>query len=171
MRCRLGLVIALTGSIAFSGAALAQQSPYAGDQTRAIKSLSPADVDALTNGTGMGMAKAGELNGYPGPAHILGMSDMLKLSPDQKAAITAIMGRMSTSAKMLGAQILERERILDGQFAKGTITPELLTQETAEIGGLQGQLRAIHLEAHLETKALLNPEQIAAYDRMRGYAQ
>ena len=93
MRCMLGLVIALTGSIAFSGAALAQQSPYAGDQTRTIKSLSPADVDALTNGTGMGMAKAGELNGYPGPAHILGMSDMLKLSPDQKAAITAIMGR------------------------------------------------------------------------------
>jgi hypothetical protein len=171
MRRSLGLVIVLAGSTAFSGIALAQQSPYAGDQKRSIKALSPADVDALTNGTGMGMAKAGELNGYPGPAHVLGMSDMLKLTSDQKVAITAIMGRMSTSAKGLGARILDSERILDEQFAKGTITPELLTQETAEIGRLQGQLRAVHLEAHLETKALLSAEQIAAYDKMRGYVQ
>lgn len=169
MRRSLAFAVALFGSIALSHAAFAQQSPYAGEQTRTIKALSPAEVDALTNGTGMGMAKAGELNGYPGPAHILGMSGMLNLTGDQKAAITAIMGRMSTSAKALGAKILDRERILDGQFAKGTITPELLTQETAEIGQLEGQLRAVHLEAHLETKALLNVEQIAAYDKMRGY--
>jgi hypothetical protein len=171
MRRRLGLALALMGSVAFSGIALAQQSPYAGDQMRTIKALSPADMDALTNGTGMGMAKAGELNGYPGPAHILMMSAMLHLTADQTVSISAIKERMSTSAKMLGAQILDRERILDGQFAKGTITPELLARETAEIGQLQGQLRAVHLEAHLETKALLNAEQIAAYNKMRGYAQ
>ena len=171
MRRSVGLVIALAGSIVFSGIASAQQSPYAGDQTRTIKALSPADVVALTNGTGRGMAKAGELNGYPGPAHIMGMSDMLNLSTAQKSATSGIMGRMSSSAKVLGAQILDRERILDGRFAKGTITPELLSRETAEIGRLQGQLRAVHLEAHLETKALLNAEQIAAYNRMRGYAQ
>jgi Spy/CpxP family protein refolding chaperone len=170
MQRGLGLVLFLIGSLAHFGTAFAQQSPYAGEQRRAIKSLSPTEVDALTNGTGMGLAKVGELNGYPGPAHILGMGDMLKLSSSQKAAITAIVGRMSVSAKALGGQILDRESVLNGQFAKGTITPDLLNQETAEIGRLQGQLRAVHLEAHLETKALLNAEQIAAYNKMRGYA-
>jgi len=171
MRHSLGLAIAFAGSIVFSGAALAQQSPYAGEQARPIKALSSAEVDALTSGTGMGMAKAGELNGYPGPAHTLMMGAMLHLTADQTASISAIKERMSTSAKALGAQILDRERILDGQFAKGPITPQLLTQETAEIGRLQGQLRAVHLEAHLETKALLSAEQVAAYNKMRGYVQ
>jgi hypothetical protein len=46
-------------------------SPYAGQQTRAIKALAPEDLAALRNGEGMGMAKAAELNGYPGPAHVL----------------------------------------------------------------------------------------------------
>jgi hypothetical protein len=46
-------------------------SPYAGQQTRAIKALSPEDLAGLLNGEGMGMAKAAELNGYPGPVHVL----------------------------------------------------------------------------------------------------
>ena len=33
-------------------------SPYAGQQTRAIKALSPEDIASLRNGEGMGMAKA-----------------------------------------------------------------------------------------------------------------
>ena len=41
--------------------------PYAGQQTRAIKALSDDDIAALRAGEGMGMAKAAELNGYPGP--------------------------------------------------------------------------------------------------------
>ena len=71
MRCRLGLVIALTGSIAVSGAALAQQSPYAGDQTRAIKSLSAADV---ANGAGISERHLSRLfadSGTSIPEHIL----------------------------------------------------------------------------------------------------
>ena len=42
--------------------------------------------------------------------------------------------------------------------------------ETAAIAGLQGRLRAVHLAAHLETRALLSAEQIARYDALRGYA-
>ena len=33
-----------------------------------------------------------------------------------------------------------------------------------------GQLRAVHLRAHLAMKAALTPEQFARYDRLRGYA-
>jgi hypothetical protein len=41
--------------------------PYTGEQTRIIKSLAEGDIAALLKGEGMGMAKAAELNGYPGP--------------------------------------------------------------------------------------------------------
>jgi Spy/CpxP family protein refolding chaperone len=170
MRRKFVLGLFLACPIALSAVAFAQQSPYAGQQARPIKALSSADLDALTNGTGMGMAKAGELNGYPGPAHILMMAAMLNLTANQTAAITAIKNRMSNSAKALGATILDREQILDRQFATGTINPTLLSEETGEIGRLQGQLRAVHLKAHIETKAALTAEQITAYNKMRGYA-
>jgi hypothetical protein len=48
-------------------------SPYAGQQARPIKAVSDEDIAALRKGEGMGMAKAAELNGYPGPAHVLSL--------------------------------------------------------------------------------------------------
>ena len=45
--------------------------PYAGQQVRTIKALSDDDIAALRKGEGMGMARAAELNGYPGPKHVL----------------------------------------------------------------------------------------------------
>ena len=50
---------------------LAAVMRYAGQQARSIKSLSDDEIAALRKGEGMGMAKAAELNGYPGPAHVL----------------------------------------------------------------------------------------------------
>jgi hypothetical protein len=44
--------------------------PYAGQQGRSIKAPSDDDIAALRKDEGMGMAKAAELNGYPGPAHV-----------------------------------------------------------------------------------------------------
>jgi hypothetical protein len=60
------------------------QSPYGGMQTRSIKALSTQQIDDLRTGGGMGLALAAELNGYPGPAHVLELSDRLVLSPAQK---------------------------------------------------------------------------------------
>ena len=48
-----------------------QPQPYAGQETRVISSLSPEDQRALRAGEGGGLAKPAELNGYPGPAHVL----------------------------------------------------------------------------------------------------
>jgi hypothetical protein len=70
-------------------------SPYAGQQTRAIKALSPEDIAALRNGEGMGMAKAAELNGYPGPVHVLALTAQLGLTENQQQRVTAIFERMS----------------------------------------------------------------------------
>ena len=76
---------------------------------------------------------------------------------------------MQAEAKRIGAAIVERERQLDALFAAGTIDEAHLRRLTGEIGALTGELRAVHLAAHLETRRLLTPPQVAAYDRLRGY--
>src|SRR5207253_7425231 len=84
--------------------------------------------------------------------------------------VTAIRDRMSAAARPLGDELIDRERGLDQLFAQREITPERLTTATAAIGDVQGRLRAVHLAAHLETRAVLSTEQIAQYDKLRGYA-
>jgi hypothetical protein len=162
------LAIMLT-AVAMPALAQSPATPYAGQQARAIKALSHEDVAALLKGEGMGMAKAAELNGYPGPAHVIPLAKELKLTDEQLREVTAIQDRMSGAAKPLGAELVERERALDGLFATGAITPERLGAETAAIGELEGRLRAVHLRAHVATRALLSQEQIATYERRRGY--
>jgi predicted RNA methylase len=71
-------------SIAFVTSAQAQ-TPYAGMQTRPIKALSEQQVADLGAGRGMGLALAAELNGYPGPSHVLELADKLELSAEQRA--------------------------------------------------------------------------------------
>jgi hypothetical protein len=60
--------------------AVAQQhqhrhSPYAGSHTRDIKALSAQEAADLRAGRGMGLALATELNGYPGPLHVLELAE------------------------------------------------------------------------------------------------
>src|SRR5262249_52971946 len=68
------------------GEALGPQSPYAGQQSRDIKALSPQEVDDLINARGMALAKPAELNGYPGPLHAVELKDQLGLTAAQLAA-------------------------------------------------------------------------------------
>ena len=117
----------------------------------------------------MGMAKAAELNGYPGPLHVLALARDLRLAETQVSQVTAIRNRMSAAALPLGAELIEREHLLDRLFGQDQITPEQLMAETAAIGEVQGRLRAVHLAAHLETRAILSPEQMARYKMLRGY--
>jgi Spy/CpxP family protein refolding chaperone len=144
-------------------------TPYAGQQNRMIKALSEQDIAGLLKGEGMGMAKAAELNGYPGPLHVLTLARELELTPTQRQQIQVIFDRMSAAAKPLGAELVEHERMLDQAFAKGEITPDRLAVETAAIGELAGRLRLAHLAAHLQTRALLNPAQLTLYQHLRGY--
>jgi Spy/CpxP family protein refolding chaperone len=136
---------------------------------RPLKALSEDDIASLRNGDGMGFAKPAELNSYPGPRHVLALARELRLTDTQAGQVTTIRDRMSAAARPLGAELIRRERLLDQLFARGEITPERLTAETAAIGDIQGRLRAVHLAAHLETRAILTPEQVAQYDKLRGY--
>ena len=63
------------------------QTPYAGMQTRPIKALSDQQIADLKAGRGMGLALAAELNGYPGPLHVLELADKLDLSAEQRSSV------------------------------------------------------------------------------------
>jgi Spy/CpxP family protein refolding chaperone len=144
-------------------------SPYAGHETREIKALSQTEIDDLVQGRGMGLAKPAELNRYPGPLHVLELAHELQLTAEQRNGVEASKARMSARAKALGTEILHLERELDTAFARRRIDSARLNELTARIGARQGALRAIHLEAHIETAELLLPEQISTYDVLRGY--
>src|ERR1700710_2533807 len=92
------------------------QMPYAGMQTRPIKALSEQQVADLKAGRGMGMALAAELNGYPGPSHVLELSDKLTLSEDQKVRIKQLFDSMKAESVPLGEQLLAQEAALNQQF-------------------------------------------------------
>jgi len=146
-------------------------APYAGQQARQVKALSNPEIDDLRAGRGMGLAKAAELNSYPGPAHVLELRDQLQLSPQQVQRTEELRAAMTRDAVPLGDLILQREAALDGLFRDGKATEAAVQAASVEIGALQGQLRAVHLNTHIAMKALLKPEQVAAYDRLRGYAE
>jgi len=104
--------------------------PYSGQQARTIKALSDEDIAALRKGEGMGMAKAAELNGYPGPVHVLALAGQLGLTKAQRRDVQAIFDRMSAAAKPLGGELIAQEQALDQLFAKGDITPDRLAAMT-----------------------------------------
>jgi len=166
MKSRILVLVLAACTLAVPVLADSRSTPYAGQQSRIIKALSEEDIAALLKGEGMGMAKAAELNGYPGPIHVLTLALELELTPTQRQQIQAIFDRMSAAAKPLGAELVEHERMLDQAFAKTEITPDRLATETTAIGELAGRLRLVHLAAHLETRALLNPAQIALYQHL-----
>jgi LTXXQ motif family protein len=169
---RLPFALLAAASVALPfAAASAQHSPYAGEQARDIKALSDREVTDLLTGRGMGMARPAELNGYPGPMHVLDLRDRLGLTPEQEAAVRSSFARMEAAAKPLGAELVERERALDRAFAGGAVTAEVVRSMAAGIGDVQGRLRAVHLAAHVETRAVLSDEQVRAYDALRGYSR
>ena len=152
-------------------AALAQHmQPYAGQDNRAIKALSEQEAADLLAGRGMGLAKAAELNSYPGPLHALELRDALGLDATQVAALEDQKSRMAEAAKDLGRRLVSAERELDRLFAERRIDVATLQARAEEIGRMQGQLRAVHLATHLETRAVLSEAQVRRYDELRGYA-
>lgn len=144
-------------------------SPYAGEEGREIKALSAEDIEAYLTGQGMGFAKAAELNGYAGPKHVLELAGELELTAEQRTRTQALFASMQTKAVALGRQLVDEERKLDRLFAGAGITQDSLQQSVARIGALQADVRAAHLEAHLEQARILTPEQRAHYQRLRGY--
>jgi len=151
--------------------ALAQShQPYAGLERRPIKALSEQQVADLKAGRGMGLALPAELNGYPGPMHVLEHADALQLTTEQRERTKALIESMKAEAVPMGERLIEQEAQLDRLFATRQITPASLTASTTAIGSTQARLREAHLKYHLAMMAVLTPDQIETYRSLRGYA-
>jgi len=131
--------------------------------------LSPEQIEDYLEGRGMGMALPAELNGYPGPRHVLELADGLDLTAAQRARTEQLFEDMRLTAVALGEEVLTREALLDELFASGTASEAAVEDATEALGRLNGRLRAHHLRYHLAMRDLLDPRQIEEYRRLRGH--
>ena len=152
------------------GGALAQShQPYAGLQARSIKALSAEQLADLRAGRGMGLALAAELNGYPGPLHVIELADQLSLDSAQRARMQQLFDQMKDETVAIGHRLIAQEETLDRQFAERKMTAAALAATTSEIGQTQAALRAAHLRYHLLAADVLTHAQMQRYAQLRGY--
>src|SRR5262249_21790884 len=102
--------------------ATAQEQPYAGYEQRP-KALSSEQIADLKAGRGMGLALAAELNGFPGPIHVLELAERLRLTADQRSAVEALYAAMKAAAVPIGERLIREEAELDRLFATRSVTP------------------------------------------------
>lgn len=164
-----GLLVLAT-FLGTSGLLEGQQSPYTDLTERAIKALSAEEIEGLLAGDGLGFALAAELNGYPGPKHVLELADSLALTEPQRARADSVFRAMREAAQALGRRLVEAEAGLDSAFAAGTMAEPDLEARLDTIAQIEGRLRYVHLRAHLATRDVLSEHQRMLYARLRGYA-
>jgi Spy/CpxP family protein refolding chaperone len=144
--------------------------PYSGLEARPIKALSDQQIADLKAGKGMSLALAAELNGYPGPLHVLELAEPLGLMPEQRDRMARLFEAMKAEAVILGEKLIAAEASLDRQFAAKTITETSLADGVQSIASAQAALRVAHLKYHLATVEVLTPDQVTRYAELRGYA-
>jgi len=169
-------IVLLIFSICLPLSSLAQhshevQTPYAGMQNRAIKSLSDNDINELRRGAGWGLALAAELNGMPGPTHLLELKDQIPLALEQVAKTQALLNEMRKAALPTGERLIAAEKALEAAFANGKVDESSLRRLLADSEAARSELRFIHLSQHYKTVQFLKPEQIKRYNILRGYAE
>jgi Spy/CpxP family protein refolding chaperone len=146
-------------------------SPYVGFETREVKTLSTERQEGLKRGAGLTYALAAELNGYPGPMHVLELADQLGLDADQKSRTRILFDKTRKDAIVVGQALLAAEANLDRLFQLKQVTYDRVEAQTAVAAGQEARLRAIHLNAHLTMRDILTPEQTESYERLRGYGR
>lgn len=165
----LAVAVAVAPALALAQDHRVPASPYAGLETRAIKSLSETDLEELRRGGGWGLALSAELNGVPGPAHLLELRDEIPLSAEQSTAIEAIFEEMRAEAVAAGARLIAAEEAIEAAFRAGGLDDALLRSLVEAAEAARAELRLVHLSRHLSTPPLLTARQIARYRALRGY--
>ncbi|MEO0387155.1 MAG: hypothetical protein AAF281_06435 [Pseudomonadota bacterium] len=166
----MALLPAVTVAQTHTGNHSASPSIYAGEETRPIKSLSQQDMREIARGGGWGLAKAAELNGVPGPMHVLELADQIGLTARQRVAVEAVRAQMQAEAIAAGKRFVAAEDALDAAFQQGAPDAETLARLVADTGTARASLRLVHLNAHLLTLPLLTEAQVSQYSVLRGYA-
>src|SRR5258708_15865329 len=109
------MVLSIVLLLGFAPAS-AQEQPYAGYEQRPIKALSAQQISDLRAGRGMGLALAAELNGYPGPTHLLELADKLGLSGAQRDGIRGMFEAMTPKTNPIVESLLPTDSPLHRLF-------------------------------------------------------
>lgn len=144
-------------------------TPYAGFEKREIASLSASDVEELQRGGGWGLALPAELQGKPGPSHLLELKKDLALSTEQVDTFDQMYNEMRGEAITAGEVLIAAERALSDALAQVALSPAKLRELVDIAADARAELRYIHLSRHLGTTAHLTREQIHKYNVLRGY--
>jgi hypothetical protein len=160
----LGLLLAI--GVAFGALTHHPAGPAvpAAGQTDAAIEQKPL-VLALTDGDSF----AAERNLYPAPETALQLADPLALTPAQRQDLRSLQQKTDSELNALSARIAVEERRLDFAFAQSNVSPGRIDSVTAQLGTLQGHLRAVRLRSHLAAHEILTPEQLLRYAKLRGY--
>lgn len=136
-----------------------------------MKALSDQQIADLKAGRGMSLSLAAELNGYPGPLHVLELADALQLSDQQRSRTAVLVESMKAETIPIGEAIIAEETTLNRLFSERRVTRASLDAAVSRIGATLGELRAAHLRYHLAMVEVLSPAQITLYAKLRGYAE
>lgn len=116
------------------------------------------------------MAKSAELNGIPGPAHLLELKKEINLSELQIEKIETIWSEMNRSAKRYGQNYLSIEEKIENFFRHQQQDTAVLQGLLSESSFYLAKLRETQLNAHLKVRPLLSEQQVMQYNHLRGYA-
>jgi hypothetical protein len=169
MKIALTALLALGSLPAATADTDIEPSPYAGMAGREIKALSEAEIEGYLAGKGMGLALPAELNGYPGPKHVLELGEAMGLTVEQERLTQASFDKMHGRAVQLGRRLVDGERALDVLFRSGTVDADRLREQVGANAVVLAELRAAHLEAHLDMTRILTRDQVGRYAALRGY--
>ena len=97
------VLVLLTIALSATPSAAQSQQPYAGLEGRSIKALSEQQIADLRAGRGMSLALPAELNGYPGPRHVLELGDQLGLTDQQRADVQRLFDEMTAEVVPVGS--------------------------------------------------------------------
>src|SRR3970040_2422628 len=118
-------------------------SPYIPLLDSPIRGLSVDEISDLETGAGAGFARAAQLNGYPGPRHILDLQAQLDLSEDQLAEVQTLYDEMNGEARQLGSEILKMESDIELAFRNQSIDEDSLATQVAALAEKYGELRVL----------------------------
>jgi len=130
----------------------------------------PAFSRLITGGSLQGLALAAELNGMPGPSHLLELKDKIPLTPDQVDKTQVLLDEMRKASIPTGERLIAAEKALEAAFVSGKVDETSLRRLLADTESARSELRFIHLSQHYKTVLFLKPEQIKRYNILRGYA-
>lgn len=105
----------------------------------------------------------------PGPAHILEMKVEISLTSEQELNVQSLFREMKSKAIPLGEKLITLEKSLNDEFAKRSMTKNLLRQQLTSISEVKKELRFVHLDTHLSANKILTTAQIEKYNKLRGY--